>query len=86
MDDVSVAGRHLSFSPISLAIGQRREFKFKAVGHKQGEHIVHVTYGDNSSHSKLAVEGEAFFYSDNKATYVAERPTFRGDTAPRLLK
>ena len=86
MDGVSVAGRHLSFSPISLAIGQRREFKFKAVGHKQGEHIVHVTYGDNSSHSKLAVEGEAFFYSDNKATYVAERPTFRGDTAPRLLK
>jgi hypothetical protein len=86
MDGVKITDRHLQFPPVSLAIGQRKEIKFKAVGHQQGEHVVRVTYGDNSSHAKLAVEGEAFFYSDNKATYVAEKPDFQADKAPRLFK
>lgn len=88
MDGVKITNRHLQFPPVSLAIGQRKEIKFKAVGHQQGEHVVRVTYGDNSSHAKLAVEGEAFFYSDHKAkaTYVAEKPDFGAGKAPRLLK
>ena len=86
IDGVKITDQHLQFPPVSLAIGQRKEIKFKVVGSQLGEHVVRVTYGDNSSHAKLAVEGEAFFYSDHKATYVAEKPDFRADKAPRLLK
>jgi uncharacterized repeat protein (TIGR01451 family) len=85
-DGVKIAGRQIHFEPINLSIGQKRELQFRAIGHKQGEHIVRVTYGNDASQTELAVEGEAFFYSDNSTTYVAEKPDFRPDAPSRLLK
>ena len=71
-DGLKVDGRQLQFAPINLAINQRQELLFRAIGHREGEHIVRATYGNEASETELAVEGEAFFYSDNR-TYVAGR-------------
>ena len=71
-DGLKVDGRQLQFAPINLAINQRQELMFRAIGHREGEHIVRATYGNEASETELAVEGEAFFYSDNR-TYVAGR-------------
>ncbi len=72
--------RQLQFDPINLAISQKRELTFRARGHRQGEYIVRATYGNDASETELAVEGEAFFYSDNR-TQVAERPDFGTETS-----
>jgi uncharacterized repeat protein (TIGR01451 family) len=84
-EGLKINGRQLQFDPINLAIDQRRELLFRATGHRQGEHIVRAMYGNDASETELAVEGEAFFYSDNQ-TYVAERPELDADAPPRRLK
>ena len=71
-EGLKVDGRQLQFAPINLAINQKQELMFRAIGHQEGEHIVRATYGNEASETELAVEGEAFFYSDNQ-TYVAGR-------------
>ena len=58
---------------------------FRATGHRQGEHIVRAMYGNEASETELAVEGEAFFYSDNR-TYVAGRNKLDVDVPPRQRK
>ncbi len=58
---------------------------FRATGHRQGEHIVRAMYGNDASETELAVEGEAFFYSDNR-TYVAEQNKSDATARPRQLE
>ena len=82
-DGLKVDGQQLQFAPINLAINQRQEVMFRATGHRQGEHIVRATYGNEASEMELAVEGEAFFYSDNR-TYVAEQS--QGSEPTRQVK
>ena len=84
-EGLKVNDRQLEFHPINLAIDQKRELVFRATGHRQGEHIVRATYGNEASETELAVEGEAFFYSDNR-TYVAGRNKSNVDAPPQQRK
>lgn len=62
-DDYVSDGNQLTFSPMTLAVGQTKRILFRAVGREEGDHVVRVVLESQSPSYSLSAETSAFFYS-----------------------
>lgn len=62
-DDYAIDGNQLTFSPLTLAAGQTKTLRFRAVGREAGDHIVHLVVESEAPRQSLSAETSAFFYS-----------------------
>ena len=84
-DAQSEDGRQLEFQPVTIAAGEQKTIRFVVVGRTSGDHVVRVTFQDQTMSRPLAVESTAFFYDDSKVRHVAEQPESPA-AGPSLLK
>lgn len=61
-DDYVTDGSQLTFSPMTLAAGQTRRLKVRAVGREEGDHVVRVVLESQSPSHSLSAEASVFFY------------------------
>jgi len=61
-DDYVTDGNEVAFSPMTLAVGETKRLKFRAVGREPGDHIVRVILESQSPSHSLSAETSAFFY------------------------
>jgi len=70
-DDYAARSNELTFAPLSLAIGESKTLRFRAIGREAGDHVVRVVLESSSLSRPLAVEGSAFFYDTTEQARVS---------------
>ncbi len=70
-DDYAAQSNQLTFAPLSLAVGESKTLRFRAVGHEAGDHMIRVVMESAALSQPLSVEGSAFFYDTTRQPRVS---------------